>query len=118
MRASYHRLSATVGRVLWDSNVRAEQEKILLGKFVITALNDRGMLVQEGLEWFFDPKPNAPPDGRVAESPESTQAEMGKQLEAAESTNSTVLKHIEACNANLRRCRTRPMSHGHALLRF
>ena len=56
----------------------------------MAALNDRGVLVQEGLEWFFDPKLNAPPDGRVAGSPQPTQAEMGKQIEAAESTQATM----------------------------
>ena len=54
------------------------------------------MLVQVDLEWFFDPKQNAPPDGRVAESPESTLAAMGRQLEAAGSTQATMRKHIEA----------------------
>ena len=62
------------------------KKKFLLGKFVMTVLNDRGMLVQEGFEWFFDPKLNAPPDGRVAGSPESMQAKMGKQVQAAGST--------------------------------
>ena len=67
----------------------------------MTALNDPGMLVQKGLEWFFDPKLYAPPDGRVAGSPESTQAEMGKQIEASESTQATMRKHIKASQREL-----------------
>ena len=68
----------------------------------MTALNDRGVLVQEGLEWPFDPKLRAPSYGRVAGSPESTQAEMGKQIEAAEDSESTLAamgKQIEAAES-------------------
>ena len=62
----------------------------MLGKFVMAALNDRGVLVQEGLEWFFDPKLSALPDRRVTGSTESTQAEMGKQIGATENSESTL----------------------------
>ena len=71
------------------------KNKLLLRKILMTALNGCRMLVQEGLEWFFDPKLNAPPDGRVAESSWSTQADMGKLLEAAESAQAAMRKHIE-----------------------
>jgi len=60
---SLRQLAAYFGTATPEQN----KKKILLSKLVMTALNDRGMLVQEGLEWLFDPKLNAPPDGRVAE---------------------------------------------------
>ena len=77
------------------------KNKLLLRKFSMTARNDRGMLVQVGLEWFFDPKLNAPPDGKVAESLEYTQAERGKQLEAAEPTQAIMRKQIQALQREL-----------------
>ena len=94
---SLRQVAAYFGTPMYEQN----KNELLLRKFAMTALNDRGMLVQEGLEWFFDPKLNAPPDGSVAESLESTQAERGKQLEAAEPTQATMRKQIQALQREL-----------------
>ena len=76
--------------------------KFLFGRYVLQGLHARGMLVQEGLEFFFYPTLNAPPDGRVAGFTGSTQAEMGKQTEAVEDTESTLAvmsKQLEAAGS-------------------
>ena len=77
-------LAACFGTPTPDQN----KDKFVLGKYVLRALHARGMLVQRGLEWLFDPALNAPPDGRDAGSTEdsaagtaeSTQAAMRKQI--------------------------------------
>ena len=73
---SLRQATANFGTPTYERN----KNRLLLRKFVMIAPNDRGMLVQEGLEWFFDPKLSAPFDGRFADSLESTQAEMSNHI--------------------------------------
>mmetsp|Transcript_65583 Transcript_65583/g.147989 ORF Transcript_65583/g.147989 Transcript_65583/m.147989 type:complete len:125 (-) Transcript_65583:367-741(-) len=65
------------------------KHKYLLRKLITKKLHARGMIIQEGLDWFFSPALTDPPEKRDAGSPED-------QATAAESSLAALLKQVEA----------------------
>ena len=103
-------LAACFGTPTPDQN----KNKFLLGKYDLKELHARGILVQEGLEFFFDPALSAPPDVRGSGSTEDSAAEAAESTDvrdagptedsaavAAESTLAAMRNQIEASQREL-----------------